>query len=64
LVLDYPGSGSYQAIQWEQLTGQTMTIKLNAMTTPDFLEARYKSRGLKVFCALVIFIFYKEVEIL
>jgi SSS family solute:Na+ symporter len=32
-------------------------FKLNAMTMPEFLEARYQSRGIKIFSALVIFIF-------
>ena len=36
---------------------RSMTMRLNTMTMPEFLEARYQSRGLKVFSALVIFIF-------
>ncbi len=34
-----------------------MTTRLHSMTMPEFLEARYDSRGLKIFSALVIFIF-------
>ncbi len=34
-----------------------MTAKLNAMTMPQFLAARYKSTTLKLFSALLIFVF-------
>lgn len=46
-------------LAWVVLARRTraMTIKLNTMTMPEFLEARYKSRGIKIFAALVIFIF-------
>ncbi len=37
---------------------RVMTVKLNTMTMPEFLEARFKSRGIKVFTTLVIFIFF------
>ncbi len=36
---------------------RTMTARLNAMTMPEFLEARYDSRMLKVISAIIIFIF-------
>lgn len=36
---------------------RAMTEKLNAMTMPEFLEARYGSRALRVVSALIIFIF-------
>ncbi len=46
-------------LAWWLLAGRTrqMTVRLNAMTMPEFLEARYDSRGMKIFAALVIFIF-------
>lgn len=49
--------GSYLA--WRLLAKRTraITIRLNAMTMPQFLETRYQSPGLKVFAAMVIFIF-------
>ena len=34
-----------------------LTIKLKAMTMPELLEARYQSRGMKIYSALVIFVF-------
>ncbi|NPV74670.1 MAG: sodium/solute symporter [Pelotomaculum sp.] len=44
---------------WWLLARRTreMTARLGAMTMPEFLEARYDSRGMKIFAALVIFIF-------
>ncbi|MGD8401264.1 MAG: sodium/solute symporter [Bacillota bacterium] len=49
--------GSWLA--WKLLARRTraMTVKLDAMTMPEFLEARYQSKGLKIVAALVIFIF-------
>ncbi len=49
--------GSYLA--WKLLAKPTreMTEKLGAMTMPEFLQARYDSRKLKIFAALVIFVF-------
>lgn len=46
-------------LAWWVLARRTrqMTARLNAMTMPEFLEARYASRGIKIFAALVIFIF-------
>ena len=46
-------------LAWWLLARRTrqMTARLNAMTMPEFLEARYDSRGMKIFAALVIFIF-------
>ncbi|MBN1900017.1 sodium:solute symporter family protein [Candidatus Sumerlaeota bacterium] len=44
---------------WIALAKRThaMTTKLNVMTMPEFLEARYQSRGLKPLAAFIIFIF-------
>ena len=36
---------------------RVMTHNLNAMTMPEFFEARYKAPGLKIVSALIIFIF-------
>ncbi len=36
---------------------RTMTARLGAMTMPEFFEARYGSRSLRVLSALVIFVF-------
>lgn len=46
-------------LAWYILAKRTraMTIRLGSMTMPEFLEARYDSRGFKIFSALVIFIF-------
>lgn len=46
-------------LAWWFLARRTraMTVRLNAMTMPELLEARYDSRGMKIFAALVIFIF-------
>lgn len=44
---------------WWILAGRTrsMTARLNAMTMPDFLAARYNSKALKIVGALIVFIF-------
>ena len=34
-----------------------MTVKLNAMTMPEFLEARYQSKWFKIVAAIIIFVF-------
>lgn len=34
-----------------------MTHRLNAKTMPEFFEGRYGDKGMKIFCAIVIFIF-------
>lgn len=49
--------GSYLA--WKLLAKPTreMSEKLGVMTMPEFLQARYDSHGLKIFSALIIFIF-------
>lgn len=49
--------GTYLA--WHVLANPTrsMTMRLNALTMPDFLAKRYDSPGLKVFAALIIFVF-------
>lgn len=49
--------GSYLA--WRVLAGRTreITSRLGTRTMPEFLEARYDSRGLKLLSALAIFIF-------
>lgn len=36
---------------------RVLTSRLNAMTMPEFLEARYQSRALKVISAIVVFLF-------
>ncbi|HPB31632.1 MAG TPA: sodium:solute symporter, partial [Candidatus Sumerlaeota bacterium] len=45
-------------LAWLVLARRTrnMTARLNVMTMPEFLEARYKSPALKPFAALVIFV--------
>jgi len=49
--------GSWLA--WKVLAKRTraMTTKLGAMTMPEFLEARYQCKGLKIVSAALIFIF-------
>jgi SSS family solute:Na+ symporter/sodium/proline symporter len=49
--------GSYLA--WKVLARRTreITIKLNASTMPEFFQKRYDSQGMKIFSALVTFIF-------
>ncbi|HEY3416171.1 MAG TPA: sodium:solute symporter [Armatimonadota bacterium] len=46
-------------LAWKLLAGRTreMTARLNAITMPEFLAARYGDKGLQVISALVIFIF-------
>lgn len=46
-------------LAWHLLARPTreMTVRLNAMTMPDFLAKRYDSPGFKVVAALIIFIF-------
>ena len=46
-------------LAWLILAKRTrrMTHKLGASTMPDFFEKRYDSRGLKIYAALIIFIF-------
>ncbi len=46
-------------IAWKLLAGRTrdMTVRLNAITMPEFLRARYGSKTMQVIGALVIFIF-------
>jgi SSS family solute:Na+ symporter len=49
--------GSWLAWRLLAKRTRTMTVKLNAMTMPEFLEARYQSKGLKIVAALIIFCF-------
>lgn len=46
-------------LAWLVLARRTrlMTARLGAMTLPEFLEARYHSRAMKIFGALLIFVF-------
>ncbi|MEW6697825.1 MAG: sodium:solute symporter family protein [Bacillota bacterium] len=46
-------------LAWWVLAKRTrqMTVRLNTMTMPQFLGARYQSPSLKIFAALIIFIF-------
>jgi solute:Na+ symporter, SSS family len=46
-------------LAWKLLAGRTrdMTTRLNAMTMPEFLRARYGSKPLQVIAALVVFVF-------
>ena len=46
-------------LAWRLLAGPTrdMTARLNALTMPEFLRARYDSKPLQVVAALVIFVF-------
>ncbi|MHB8918743.1 MAG: sodium:solute symporter family protein [Desulfocucumaceae bacterium] len=46
-------------LAWAVLARRTrqMTVRLNVMTMPEFLEVRYASKNMKYFSALVIFIF-------
>jgi len=46
-------------LAWRLLAGRTreMTARLNAITMPEFLRARYDSKTLQIISALVIFIF-------
>ncbi|ABO51693.1 SSS sodium solute transporter superfamily [Desulforamulus reducens MI-1] len=46
-------------LAWWVLAKRTrqMTFRLNALTMPQFLEARYQSPGFKIFAASIIFVF-------
>lgn len=46
-------------LAWMLLARRTreMTVKLNAMTMPEFLEARYQSKWFKIVAAIIIFVF-------
>ena len=46
-------------LAWKLLAGRTreMTARLNAITMPEFLAARYGSKSLQVVAALVVFLF-------
>lgn len=46
-------------LAWRVLARRTrsMTVQLNAMTMPEFLEARYQSKWLKIASAILIFVF-------
>ena len=36
---------------------RNMTHRLNAKTMPEFFEGRYQDKGMKIFCAIIIFVF-------
>ncbi len=46
-------------LSWLLFANRTrkMTKKLNARTMPDYFEKRYASKGMKIFAAIIIFIF-------
>jgi SSS family transporter len=46
-------------LAWKLLAGPTreMTTRMNAITMPEFLRARYGSKALQVIAALVVFVF-------
>ena len=46
-------------LAWLVLAARTrdMTVRLNALTMPEFLRARYASRPLQIISALVVFVF-------
>jgi len=46
-------------LAWLVLAGRTrdMTVRLNALTMPEFLRARYESKPLQVISAVVVFVF-------
>ena len=46
-------------LAWKILAGRTreMTARLNAITMPEFLRARYGGKALQVIAALVVFVF-------
>lgn len=46
-------------LAWKLLAGRTraMTTRLNAITMPEFLRARYDDKGLQVVSALLMFVF-------
>lgn len=57
IVLGNAVIGSFLA--WKVLGKRTreITVRLNAITMPEFMEKRYKSKALKIVSALIIFIF-------
>ncbi len=46
-------------LAWKLLAGPTrdMTVRLNAMTMPEFLRARYGCKGLQILSAITVFVF-------
>ncbi|MFA5073438.1 MAG: sodium:solute symporter [Nitrospirota bacterium] len=46
-------------LAWKLLAGRTheMTVRLKAITMPEFLQARYDSKTLQVIAALAVFVF-------
>ena len=46
-------------LAWMILAGRTrdMTVRLNAMTMPEFLRARYNSKALQAISAVIVFVF-------
>lgn len=46
-------------LSWLLFANRTrkMTKKLNARTMPDYFEKRYNSKGMKIFAAIIIFVF-------
>ena len=46
-------------LSWLLFANRTrkMTKKLNARTMPDYFEKRYASKGLKIFAAVIVFVF-------
>ncbi len=46
-------------LSWLLFANRTrkMTKKLNARTMPDYFEKRYNSKGMKIFAAVIIFVF-------
>lgn len=57
IVLGNTFIGTFLA--WKLLAGRTheMTVRLRALTMPEFLRARYNSTSMQVIAALVVFIF-------
>lgn len=47
-------------LAWKILASRTreMSSRLNVLTMPSFLEARYSSTNMKIFASLIIFIFF------
>lgn len=46
-------------LAWKVLAGRTrdMTVRLNALTMPEFLRARYDSLPMQILAALIVFVF-------
>lgn len=46
-------------ISWFVLANKTriMTQKMNSRTMPEFFSSRYDDKGMKIFCAIIIFVF-------